>query len=165
MSHPQNASETFTAAAQQLCGGGPLWKAQFADLIGVRPDSVDAWSKGRSRIPPGIWLAISALFFKRRQELPAHLKEVHGFIENPPEYERLYKLPMGRRPEVVQLKEDGTFPLIQYTRVNDPNWNKGWTTLADDEREIPSDARGYRIVRDEPPEHTNISIRRLPNQD
>jgi hypothetical protein len=164
MTTPKIASETLAAAAQFLCGDGAAWKAQFASLIGVRPDSVDAWAKGRSRIPPGVWGAIAALFYKRQTELPIHLQRVLGFIDKPPEYRRTYVLPNGRN-EVVEPLADGNFPVVQFTRARDPNWTTGWISLSDDARQIPTDARGYRIVRDELPENTTVTIVKHARED
>jgi hypothetical protein len=45
----------FTRCGQALCGDGPRWKEQFADMLGIRTDTVDAMAKGKSRIPPGVW--------------------------------------------------------------------------------------------------------------
>jgi hypothetical protein len=45
----------FARCGQALCGDGPRWKEQFADLLDIRTDTVDAMAKGKSRIPPGVW--------------------------------------------------------------------------------------------------------------
>ena len=45
----------FAQCGQALCGDGPRWKEQFADLLDIRTDTVDAMAKGKSRIPPGVW--------------------------------------------------------------------------------------------------------------
>jgi hypothetical protein len=45
----------FSRCGQALCGDGPRWKEQFADMLGIRTDTVDAMAKGKSRIPPGVW--------------------------------------------------------------------------------------------------------------
>jgi hypothetical protein len=45
----------FAHCGQALCGDGPRWKEQFADLLDIRTDTVDAMAKGKSRIPPGVW--------------------------------------------------------------------------------------------------------------
>jgi hypothetical protein len=45
----------FARCGRALCGDGPRWKEQFADMLGIRTDTVDAMAKGKSRIPPGVW--------------------------------------------------------------------------------------------------------------
>jgi hypothetical protein len=45
----------FARCGQALCGDGPRWREQFADMLGIRTDTVDAMAKGKSRIPPGVW--------------------------------------------------------------------------------------------------------------
>ena len=50
---------------------GERFKAPLAELLGVRVDTVDAMSKGRSRIPPGIWREIAVLLNDRGHKIPA----------------------------------------------------------------------------------------------
>jgi len=45
----------FARCGTSLCGDGPRWKEQFAAMLGIRSDSVDAMAKGKSRVPPGVW--------------------------------------------------------------------------------------------------------------
>jgi DNA-binding transcriptional regulator YdaS (Cro superfamily) len=53
MLHPLH--ELFEIVGKTLFGDGPMWKAQLAYALGIRPDSVDNMAKGKSRIPPGVW--------------------------------------------------------------------------------------------------------------
>ena len=63
-------SQLFTRALQALFGAGSDWKAQSAAQLMIKPDSVDAMTKGTSRIPPGIWKEIADLLEHRARELP-----------------------------------------------------------------------------------------------
>jgi transcriptional regulator with XRE-family HTH domain len=63
-----NPQDIFTRAGQALFGTGQDWKAQFGAALMVKPDSIDAMTKGKSRIPPGIWNEVADLLKYRSQE-------------------------------------------------------------------------------------------------
>ena len=62
--------QIFARAGQALFGSGQDWKAQFGAALMIKPDSIDAMTKGKSRIPPGIWNDLAGLLQDRRNELP-----------------------------------------------------------------------------------------------
>lgn len=66
-------AELFTRCCQALCGFGPRWKEQAAELLKVKVNSIDNMSKGTSRIPQGIWVEISGHVLQR-EELLRELK-------------------------------------------------------------------------------------------
>lgn len=59
----------FARAGQALFGTGQDWKAQFGAALMIKPDSIDAMTKGKSRIPPGVWNEVADLLLYRGQEL------------------------------------------------------------------------------------------------
>jgi len=65
-----NAAQIFTRAGQALFGSGQDWKAQFGAALMIKPDTIDAMTKGKSRISPGIWSDLAGLLQDRAQELP-----------------------------------------------------------------------------------------------
>lgn len=46
-------AELFTRAGQFLCGPGPKWKEQFANMLRIQTNTVDNMSKGASRPASG----------------------------------------------------------------------------------------------------------------
>jgi hypothetical protein len=74
--------ELFTRCGQFLCGNGRDWKAQFGALLMIKPDSVDAMTKGDSRVPPGIWREIAQFIQDREREAPT-LREAILDITDP----------------------------------------------------------------------------------
>jgi hypothetical protein len=64
------AQHLFARALQALFGTGHDWKAQGGAALMIKPDSVDAMTKGTSRIPPGVWKEIADLLQHRADELP-----------------------------------------------------------------------------------------------
>jgi hypothetical protein len=63
-------AQLFARAGQALFGTGQDWKAQFGAALMIKPDTIDAMTKGKSRIPPGIWNEVAALLQDRAHELP-----------------------------------------------------------------------------------------------
>ena len=57
------ASALFEQAGQALYGSD--WRGAMADDLRVRPDTVRHWANGRSRIPPGVWAAVSVSLAQR----------------------------------------------------------------------------------------------------
>jgi hypothetical protein len=55
MTNLMTPADLFTRCGKALCGDGIRWKEQFAAALGIRTDTVDAMSKGDTRIPPGVW--------------------------------------------------------------------------------------------------------------
>lgn len=66
-----NPQDVFARAGQALCGTGQDWKAQFGAALMIKPDSIDAMTKGKSRIPPGVWREVADLLQHRSRELPS----------------------------------------------------------------------------------------------
>lgn len=64
-----NPADLFTRCGQALCGAGPKWKEQLAEMLGIKTNTVDNMSKGTSRIPQGIWIEISGKLIERQEEL------------------------------------------------------------------------------------------------
>lgn len=64
-------AQVFARAGQALFGNGQDWKAQFGRALMIKPDSIDAMTKGESRIPPGVWREVADILEHRGQELPA----------------------------------------------------------------------------------------------
>ncbi len=59
-------SELFARSGQMLFGTGAEWKAQFGRALkGIKPDSIDAMTKGKSRINPRIWREVATLLQDR----------------------------------------------------------------------------------------------------
>lgn len=48
---------------------GEHYKAPLAAELNVRSDTVDAWSKDRSRVPPGVWRDLFRLLDQERARL------------------------------------------------------------------------------------------------
>ena len=44
-----NAAQIFARAGQALFGSGQDWKSQFGAALMVKPDTIDAMTKGKSR--------------------------------------------------------------------------------------------------------------------
>jgi hypothetical protein len=69
----RTSADLFVCAGQALCGPGSKWKEQLAMMLLVQTNTVDNWSKGFSRIPPGVWLEIARYIQDRREMLaPLH---------------------------------------------------------------------------------------------
>jgi transcriptional regulator with XRE-family HTH domain len=64
-----NPQDIFARAGQALFGMGQDWKAQFGAALMIKPDSIDAMTKAKSRIPPGVWKEVADLLLHRGQEL------------------------------------------------------------------------------------------------
>lgn len=64
-----NLQDCFARAGQALFGTGQDWKAQFGAALMIKPDSIDAMTKGKSRIPPGVCKEVADLLKHRGQEL------------------------------------------------------------------------------------------------
>lgn len=64
-----NIQDVFARAGQALFGTGQDWKAQFGAALMIKPDSIDAMTKGKSRIPPGVSNEVADLLKYRGQEL------------------------------------------------------------------------------------------------
>lgn len=57
--------DLLEVVGKTLFGEGPMWKAQFAHALGIRADSLDNMTKGKSRIPPNLWNDIARLIDNR----------------------------------------------------------------------------------------------------
>jgi hypothetical protein len=55
---------------------GEAYKAPLARDLDMRPDSIDAMSKGTSRVPPGLWRDLWRLLDRRRANLVDLMAEV-----------------------------------------------------------------------------------------
>lgn len=74
----------FIKCAQALVGDVDVvgWKGRIGHLLGIKNDTIDAFSKGDTRVPPGVWQEIDKLLAERRKvpwvglgkEVAAHLK-------------------------------------------------------------------------------------------
>jgi hypothetical protein len=51
------AAALFARCGKALYGDGIRWKEQFGTALGIGTDSMDAMSKGDTRISPGVWRA------------------------------------------------------------------------------------------------------------
>jgi hypothetical protein len=60
----------FARTGQVLFGSGHDWKAQLGAALMIKPDSIDAMARGKSRIPPGVWNELAGLLQDRANELP-----------------------------------------------------------------------------------------------
>jgi hypothetical protein len=80
-----NPQQLFVRCGHFLCGTGSDWKAQFGAMLMIKPDSVDAMSKGASRIPPGIWRDIAGFIQDREREAPALKAAVLDIADPGPE--------------------------------------------------------------------------------
>lgn len=54
---------------------GSLWQSELARALGVNLRSMQRWSAGEFRPPPGIWLEISGLLAARQLTLAALAEE------------------------------------------------------------------------------------------
>lgn len=61
---------------------GEHYKAPLAAELGVRTDSVDAWSKGRTRVPPGVWQELADKVLGRLVSLRDLVQEVEAAFVN-----------------------------------------------------------------------------------
>lgn len=136
--------DLFMRCGISLCGSGPEWKEQFGRMLRVKTDTIDAWSKGRSRIPPNIWREISLNFEVRERTFPI-LRTAAIDAAGGPLPTRTYEFPGGFKMPVA-AKEDGTFPQIEYTTGTNGDWRLGWwAVLPDDELVLPERSLAYRF--------------------
>lgn len=63
------ASELLVRCGHDLFGEGIHWKSQMAQFLEVKIDTVDAMSKGKSRVPPGVWSEIDTEVRRRQAAL------------------------------------------------------------------------------------------------
>ncbi|MBI2736611.1 MAG: hypothetical protein HYX38_08730 [Rhodospirillales bacterium] len=136
-----NDAQLFTRCGHALCGDGPRWKEQFADLLGMKTNSVDNMSKGSSRIPPGVWKDIASKLHEREAALPS-LKAAAVKLSREP-LSRVYKV---RNLEFrVRPAAGGKFPVVEYSREWPMGW---WSALPDDARTLPPDTAAFRVTFD-----------------
>lgn len=59
--------QTIFKICTEVLGGDEAdgWKARTGRLLGVKPDTIDAFCKGTSRIPPGVWRDLGRLLKRR----------------------------------------------------------------------------------------------------
>jgi hypothetical protein len=77
------SADLFVRSGQALCGSGSKWKEQLAAMLLVQTNTVDNWSKGFSRIPPGVWLEL-ARYIQDRREMLAPLHAAVLLAADPP---------------------------------------------------------------------------------
>jgi hypothetical protein len=111
-----NPPELFARCGQMLFGSGFDWKSQFGRALnGIRPDTIDAMTKGKSRIPPGVWNEIAELIqdLEQRTRDLQTLKEGVADLTNkwPP---RIYEWPTDGYKFTVWADADGTYPEVSF---------------------------------------------------
>lgn len=129
-------ADLFSRCGQALCGTGPDWKAQFGRLLnGIKPDSIDAMTRGNSRIPPGVWGEIAAHLHDRQMMDLATLKAAALYASAAP-LARVYSV---RNIEFsVTPSVDGRWPRLKFSAkpYNVASW---WRYAEDGERRLPDD--------------------------
>lgn len=129
-------ADVFSRCGQALCGTGPDWKAQFGRLLGgIKPDTIDAMTRGKSRIPPGVWGEIAVHLHDREMLGLAALKAaaIHASLGS---LARVYKV---RNVEFsVEPSAEGRWPRVKLSAkpYNQVSW---WRYAEDDERVLPDD--------------------------
>lgn len=130
------AADLFSRCGQALCGTGADWKAQFGRLLnGIKPDSIDAMTRGNSRVPPGVWAEIAAHLHDREMMDLATLKAAALYASATP-LSRIYKV---RNIEFsVTPSVDGHWPRLKFSAkpYNEASW---WRYAEDGERKLPDD--------------------------
>lgn len=126
--------DMFMRCGHALCGAGPDWKAQFGRLLGnIKPDSIDAMTKGKSRIPPRVWNEIAVHLHDRIQlDLPG-LKAAAVEASAAP-FSRVYKV---RNIEFsVYPSTDDRWPKLKFADkpYNEAAW---WRYAGDYEFQLP----------------------------
>jgi len=64
---------------------GPSWHLSFAIRLNVRPDTVKAWAKGRSRMPPELGREVAKIMLDRYNalsELRAEVVTAAGMVDD-----------------------------------------------------------------------------------
>lgn len=130
-------ADLFSRCGQALCGTGPDWKAQFGRLLdGIKADTIDAMTRGKSRIPPQVWGEIAA-HLHDRQMLDLEALEKAATDESLAPLARVYKV---RNVQFsVEPSVNGRWPRVKFsaTPYNQPGW---WRYAEDGERRLPDDA-------------------------
>lgn len=130
---PTGPGELFQRCGQALCGSGPDWKAQFGRMLDVKPDTVDAMTKGKSRIPPGVWGDVAAFLHDRLQtNLPAlTAAALHASGTTLARTYRVCGLEFR-----VEAAADGRWPRVKYSETPD-NQAGWWHYVEDGDRFLP----------------------------
>ena len=138
-------SELFTQCGYALCGHGPDWKSRFGQLLGgIKPDKVDAMTKGQSRIPPGIWNEIAVHLHDRAMFDLTVLRDA-AIDQSLAPLARVYKV---RNIEFsVQPSVDGRWPslMISNKPYNQISW---WRPVKEYEFRLPDDTVSARLEFD-----------------
>ena len=140
-----SSSELFTQCGYALCGHGPDWKSRFGQLLGgIKPDKVDAMTKGQSRIPPGIWSEISVHLHDRAIFDLLALRD-SAINESLAPLARVYKvlnIEFSVEPSV-----DGRWPTLM---ISDKPYNQvaWWRPVKEYEFQLPDDTVSARLEFD-----------------
>ena len=67
----------FRRCGIALFGNNHRWKEQLGIALDIKTDSIDAFSKGASRIPPGVWRDVRHLLFVRYEGLGNTIGDFH----------------------------------------------------------------------------------------
>lgn len=128
--------DIFSRCGQALCGTGPDWKAQLGRLLnGIKAETIDAMTKGKSRIPPSVWGEIAVHLHDRRMLDLAALENA-AIDASLGSLARVYKV---RNIEFsVRPSEDGRWPRVKYSAApyNEAGW---WRYAEDGQRRLPDD--------------------------
>jgi hypothetical protein len=140
-----SSSEMFTQCGYALCGHGSDWKSRFGQLLGgIKPDKIDAMSKGKSRIPPGIWSEIAVHLHDRALFDLVALRD-RAIAESLAPLARVYKvrnIEFGVEPSV-----DGRWPTLMIS--NKPYQQVGWwRPVKEYEFRLPDDTLSGRLEFD-----------------
>jgi len=145
--HALSSSDLFTQCGYALCGSGADWKSQFGQLLGgIKPDTIDSMTKGRTRIPPGVWTDI-AVHLHDRAMLDLLALRDGAVRESLAPLARVYRV---RNIEFsVEPSVDGRWPQLMITNKPFNQFGGSWWRPAGEyEFRLPDDTMSARLEFD-----------------